>query len=224
MQVKAVEMTFNLDKRILKPTSNMYIFSVLVTDELNCWFAVKPDICNLKTHARLHDCTRLQPSDHEDFLPKTSVRTHSSRTSSHIGLTVSSVYLSHCHSHKICITRCLSPLRWYRKSCLHKRLHYLTHALLSMTERTTMLYVAIWRQTFLLMKILLLWNAATLWSDVRVLTPAGSRSGSTLSSVLLCCPAPPPPGLTLNLQVNVKARGYRAWRMMNGRSSPVCGK
>lgn len=54
----------------------MYIFSDFVTDDLNCWFAVKPDICNLKTHARLHDCTCLQTSHHEDVLLKKQCYVH----------------------------------------------------------------------------------------------------------------------------------------------------
>lgn len=76
MHVKAVKMTFNFTKRLLHLTSNMYIFSVLVTDDPNWRFAVKPAICNLKTHAaRLHDCTRLWASDHEDLPPPPSVHT-----------------------------------------------------------------------------------------------------------------------------------------------------
>lgn len=47
--------SLTLDKKIPKTTTNMYIVSALVTDDHNCWFAVKLDICNLKTHARLHD-------------------------------------------------------------------------------------------------------------------------------------------------------------------------
>lgn len=173
----------------LKPTSHMYIFSVLVTDNLNYWFAVKPDICNLKTHARLHDCTRLQTSNHEDSQPKTGVRTHSSRRSSHINPTVSPVYL-----HIIIITKYASCFA----SVLCDDTGHLTHTrgciiwlMLSLvTERKTVLCVTIW-WSFLLMQLLQLWNTTTLWFSVRVLTPAaGSRSGSVLFYLLLCCPAP----------------------------------
>lgn len=72
----------------------MYIFSVLVTDDPNCWFAVKPGISNLKTHARLHDCTRLQHQIMKIGSRKNKFTyTHCSRTSAHINPTVNSVYL-----------------------------------------------------------------------------------------------------------------------------------
>lgn len=52
----------------------MKTFSVLVTDDQNCWPAVIPDICNLKPHVILHDCTCLKPSDYEDLLQKPCIR------------------------------------------------------------------------------------------------------------------------------------------------------
>lgn len=123
----------------------------------NCWFAVKASICNLETHAQLHDCTRLRTSDHEDFGPKNKrmYSKHGSRTSLHTNPTVSSIDPSHRHSHT---DRCdpaettgciISPMLWNKDHvvCCHL-----------MAE--------------MLPKRLLLWNMATLWfqhPSVRVL-------------------------------------------------------
>lgn len=132
----------------------MNTFSVLVTDDQNCWFAVKPDICNLKPHVILHDCTCLKPSDYEDLFQK-----QFSRTPRHINLKVKSVYPSQHNNCKTYLACHPSPLWWCRKSCPHKGLHYLPHAMIFFTGRKGIFCVPIrW------LKLLLLWNAATLWS------------------------------------------------------------
>lgn len=118
--------------------------------------------------------------------------------SSHINSTVNSMYPSHHHNRK-------TPHPPWGFS-QYKKLHYLTHAPLSVIERGVCWHL----RAEALLKHLLLWNTAALWSSVRVLTPAGrSRSGSALSSLLLCCPAPSSdwPG---------KARGYRLWKERSG--------
>lgn len=184
----------------------MDIFSVLVTDDPNCWFAVKLGICILKTHARLHDCTRLQTSDHEDFLlKKTSVCTHSSGTPSHINPTVNSVYLHKNMHHvlpqtSVVIQPTQGCIIWLMPSLVWLRVQVCWELQCEVSER---------------------WNAATLWSSVRVFAPTGgSRSGQCFVVSFVMPPCPP----SKDWPGKCKDKSLEVWREMNGKSSHVVFK
>lgn len=90
-------------------------------------------------------------------------------------------------------------------------LHYLPDGSVCVTER----YVAIrW------LKLLLLWNATSLWS-ASGFSLLQKGAGMAALCPLYCYACPPPlPQLTLSVQVKAKARGYRPGRKLKERSDP----
>lgn len=145
----------------------MNIFWDLVTVDLNCWFTVKADICNL----RLHDCTRQKTSDHKDFLPP-----ENKQANTHINPGKLWKQCALCIPHGVTITTCLRSPVVIREMLPHKRLHYPTHARITVTKSRTML------KKFVT-------DEAALWSSV--LTPAGERGGGVFVLTIVILPCPP---------------------------------